>query len=116
MAPPVIRRLHRDWRTTTGGDVALALRSDVPSACRADATDAGRLFEEYSERIYGFCLRFLRSPTEAEDAVQTTFLYAHRALQRGVVPEAEYPWLHAIARNVCRWQQRTIARRGPLSS
>ena len=48
--------------------------------------------------------------------MQTTFLQAHRALERGVVPELEYPWLHSIAKNVCRGQLRTIARRGPLAS
>lgn len=77
---------------------------------------AGRLFEEYSDRIYGFCLRRLGCPADAEDAVQTTFLYAHRALQRGVVPDSESTWLHAIAKNVCRSQRRTQVRRGSASS
>ena len=40
-----------------------------------------------------------------------TYLYALRALRRGVVPASESAWLHAIARNVCRWQHRTAARR-----
>ena len=48
--------------------------------------------------------------------MQTTFLHAHRALEQGVVPELEYPWLHSIATNVCRGQLRTLARRGPLAS
>ncbi len=48
--------------------------------------------------------------------MQTTYLYAHRALERGVVPESEYVWLHSIAKNVCRWQQRTSLRRDRLVS
>jgi RNA polymerase sigma factor (sigma-70 family) len=76
----------------------------------------GRLFEEYSDRIYGYCLRRLRSSADAEDAVQMTFLCAHRAVQRGIVPESESAWLFAIAKNVCRWQQRTIFRRNRLLS
>jgi RNA polymerase sigma factor (sigma-70 family) len=77
-------------------------------------SEAARLYGAYSDRILAFCLRRLGSRSEAEDAVQTTFLYALRALRRGVEPESESAWLHAIAKNVCRWQLRTASRR-PLS-
>ena len=94
--------------------MAIAVRPDSSSACGRETTDAGRLFEQYSDRILGYCVRHLGNRAEAEDAVQTTFLYAHRALQRGIVPESEYAWLHSIAKNVCRWQQRTTFRRNRL--
>lgn len=70
-----------------------------------------RLYAEHSDRILAYCLGRLPARAEAEDAVQLTFLYALRALRRGVVPEHESGWLHAIAKNVCRWQLRTAARR-----
>lgn len=95
--------------------MAIAASSSL-SPARSLESDVGRLFEEHSERLFGYCLRFLGSRSEAEDAVQTTFLYAHRALERGVVPELEYAWLHSIAKNVCRWQLRTLARRGSLTT
>ena len=95
--------------------MAIAVTANA-SPARTIESGAGRLFEEHSERIFGYCLRFLGSRSDAEDAVQTTFLHAHRALERGVVPELEYPWLHSIATNVCRGQLRTLARRGPLAS
>lgn len=88
----------------------------TPAVISAETEEAARLFAEHSEQIFGYCLRYLRSRPEAEDAVQTTFLYALRALRRGVVPECESAWLTAIAKNVCRWQQRTLDRRGPLAS
>jgi RNA polymerase sigma factor (sigma-70 family) len=53
----------------------------------------------------------LGSRDEAEDAVQTTFLNAHRALQRGVTPAAELPWLFKIAHNVCLTRRRSARRR-----
>lgn len=81
----------------------------------AETAETARLFEEHSERILAYCLRRLGSRSEAEDAVQMTFLYALRALRRGVVPESETAWLYAIAKNVCRWQRRTQSRRGPLA-
>lgn len=94
---------------------SVTLRSEQ-SVVRGQTADAARLFEQHSNRVFGYCLRCLGSRADAEDAVQTTFLYAHRALERGVVPESEYAWLHSIAKNVCRWQQRTTARRGRLSA
>jgi RNA polymerase sigma-70 factor (ECF subfamily) len=92
--------------------VAVAVRL-TRSAAPDDSAD---LFERYSERIHAYCLHVLRDRTEAEDAVQTTFLNAHRALQRGVVPLHEYAWLHTIAKNACRMQQRTKGRRAPVAT
>lgn len=66
---------------------------------RRDA--AARLYVEYRERIYRFCLSRLRNREEAEDAVQNVFLRVHMALDRGVVPEYEAAWLYKIAHNVC---------------
>jgi RNA polymerase sigma-70 factor (ECF subfamily) len=82
---------------------------------RGDGLEAARLFELYSERIFRFCLRRLGSRADAEDAVQTTFLCALRALRRGVVPESEAAWLFTIAKNVCVSEQRTVFRRDSRS-
>jgi RNA polymerase sigma factor (sigma-70 family) len=92
--------------------VAVAVRLTRSAA----PDDSGDLFERYSERIHAYCLHVLRDRTEAEDAVQTTFLNAHRALRRGVVPLHEYAWLHTIAKNACRMQQRTKGRRAPVAN
>jgi RNA polymerase sigma factor (sigma-70 family) len=59
------------------------------------------LYERFGRQIYGYCLQRLRSPEEAEDAVQTTFMNAFRSLKHGTVPQAEQAWLYAIAQNVC---------------
>ena len=91
--------------------MAVAVRPDPSKRFDHDAAEAALLFERYSERIFAYCLHVLRDRGEAEDAVQTTFLNAHRALQRGVTPEHEYAWLHTIAKNVCRTIQRTSGRR-----
>jgi RNA polymerase sigma factor (sigma-70 family) len=92
--------------------VAVAVRP-TRSAAPDDTAD---LFERYSQRIHAYCLHVLRDRTEAEDAVQTTFLNAHRALRRGVTPLHEYAWLHTIAKNACRMQQRTKGRRAPVAN
>ena len=87
----------------------------APALVDADVETA-RLFEAHAGEILGFCRRQLASSGDAEDALQTTFLYALRALRRGVVPDSEAAWLTAIAKNVCNTQRRTVGRRGRLTA
>ena len=100
--------------------------SAVPSVNRASfaggparapqaATTEG-LYERHSAKILGYCMHQLGSREEAEDAVQTTFMNAFRALGRGVVPEAETAWLFKIAENVCLSRRRSSWRRGRIES
>jgi RNA polymerase sigma factor (sigma-70 family) len=91
------------------------MRRAAATTVESSSTDAGQLYERYSRRILAYCLHALRDRSEAEDAVQTTFLHAHRALQRGVTPEHEFAWLHTIAKNVCRVQKRTAARKAVVT-
>jgi RNA polymerase sigma factor (sigma-70 family) len=86
-----------------------------PGRHLAATPDAGGLYANYSAQILAYCRHHLGSRSDAEDALQTTFLLAHRALRRGVVPECESAWLTAIARNVCRAQHRTRTRRAIVS-
>lgn len=65
------------------------------------ATLTNDLYKLYGTQIYAYCLRRLRFREEAEDAVQTTFLNAFRALQRGTSTHAEQAWLYKIAQHVC---------------
>jgi RNA polymerase sigma-70 factor, ECF subfamily len=72
---------------------------------------AERLFREHSGWIYGYCLRLLRSPEEAEDALQTTYLNACRSLGRGFQPNADSAWLLRITQNACLTRLRASGRR-----
>jgi DNA-directed RNA polymerase specialized sigma24 family protein len=82
----------------------------------AAVPDAGGVFAKYSAQIFAYCLHSLGSASDAEDALQTTFLQAHRAIQRGDVPNCESAWLTAIAKNACRWQHRIRRRRATASA
>jgi RNA polymerase sigma-70 factor, ECF subfamily len=91
----------------------------APEATRADlappaSETAEQLFQEHAGWIYGYCLRLLRSPEEAEDALQTTYLNACRSLNRGTRPEVGSAWLLRIAQNVCFARMRSSGRRGRL--
>jgi RNA polymerase sigma factor (sigma-70 family) len=68
---------------------------------------AERLYEDYSGRVYRYCLSRLDSPEEAEDALQATYLNAWRSLSSGVEPISTSPWLFQIASNVCSSMLRT---------
>ena len=85
----------------------------VPAARRSAPSDDAfeALYEHYSDRVFGYCLKWLRCREEAEDAVQSTFLYAMRGLRRGVVPRLDEAWLLAIARNVCLTRTEATRRR-----
>lgn len=74
------------------------------------------LYERHAAKIQSYCHHQLGSREEAEDAVQTTFMNAFRALGRGVVPEAESAWLFKIAENVCLSRRRSSWRRGRIES
>ena len=98
----------------------------VPSIGRASLVEAPRvapqaaatqgLYERHASKIQSYCQHQLGSREEAEDAVQTTFMNAFRALGRGVVPEAESAWLFKIAENVCLSRRRSSWRRGRIES
>jgi RNA polymerase sigma-70 factor (ECF subfamily) len=76
------------------------------------ATDVDRAFEAlvfiYQDQLYTFVLRQVRSPQDAEDIVQETFLQVYHALKR-YPPEriralALRPWIYKIARYI--WYNR----------
>src|SRR4051812_11351058 len=60
------------------------------------------IYDRHHAPLLGFCRHLLRSHDEAEDALQQTFLRAHRSLRSQGAPEELRPWLFAIARNRCR--------------
>jgi RNA polymerase sigma factor (sigma-70 family) len=97
----------------------MAVAQEASSAVRlepAASETAERLFQEHSGWIYGYCLRLLRSPEEAEDAVQATYLNACRSLKQGFVPRADSAWLLKVAQNVCITRLRSSGRRARLEA
>src|SRR5215469_8005738 len=70
-------------------------------ARRAVGARVGRLFEAHGQMVFALCNVLLGNRQEAEDALQQTFLSAHRSMLSGTVPEEPAAWLAAIARNEC---------------
>lgn len=95
--------------TYAGRRESTAVAEDAATATRA-------LYERYGQRVFSFCLSRLRDSNEAQDATQTTFLYALRALDNGVDPRSELAWLLTIAHNTCRSIRRSLNRRDARTS
>lgn len=78
----------------------------VGAAQRGDVASLGLLLERYRAPLYGLALRLLGSGSEAQDAVQDTFLVALRKIDQVREPAAVGGWLHMILRNVCLMRMR----------
>ncbi|MFC7550356.1 RNA polymerase sigma factor [Plantactinospora sp. GCM10030261] len=82
------------------------------SAATAGNRDAfGALFDRHVQAVHRHCFRLTASWAAAEDATQSTFLLAWRKRgQARLVDDSLLPWLLAVATNVVRDQQRSLAR------
>ena len=69
---------------------------------RGDESAFAALYDRHHAPLLAFCRHMVGSREDGEDALQQTFLRAHRALLAGRVPDTVRPWLFAIARNRCR--------------
>jgi RNA polymerase sigma-70 factor (ECF subfamily) len=65
-------------------------------------------------QLYAHCLRMLRSPQDADDAVQESLLRAWRALPRFDGRAPIRAWLYRIATNVCLSAMRKRERLVPI--
>jgi RNA polymerase sigma factor (sigma-70 family) len=86
-------------------------QSNGARAAAAGNDETARLYGKYARQLYRYCLARLRSPEEAEDAVQNTFVRVHGALAKGTTPRFEAAWLYKIAHNVCLTRVETRSRR-----
>jgi RNA polymerase sigma factor (sigma-70 family) len=68
---------------------------------RGDPAAFETLYERHARELLSFCTYLLGSRQDAEDAVQSTFAAAYRALLGRERPVALRPWLFTIARNAC---------------
>lgn len=85
--------------------IPLAKLDDARLAARTGAGDAAAfsaLYDRHHASLLAFCRHMLGNRQDGEDALQQTFIRAHRALLRGQLPDEPRAWLFAIARNRCR--------------
>jgi RNA polymerase sigma-70 factor (ECF subfamily) len=77
-------------------------------------TEIEQLYREHRAGLVRLIERELRDHHDAEDVVQTAFLDAQRALERGTIPRNPRAWLAAIALNAGRRLRRRRLNAEPL--
>src|SRR5829696_5672911 len=95
LSPRSLRLPPRLLRAAPDERLVAALR-------RGDEKAFEAIYDRHHRALLGFCRHMVGSLEEAEDALQQTFLRAHRALTEHGPPEDVRPWLFTIARNRCR--------------
>ena len=96
------------------GTIRADRETDVIKSALLKKAPAGTfesLYKRHAQDVYRYCRAMLGRQADAEDATQTTFLNAYRALERGETPRDARSWLQAIALNVCREHYRSAGRR-----
>ena len=66
----------------------------------------GELYQRYMELVYGVCLKYLKEPEPAQDAVMQIFEELVSKLKKHEVDNFR-GWLHQVAKNYCLMQLRT---------
>ncbi|MBO9632484.1 MAG: sigma-70 family RNA polymerase sigma factor [Chitinophagaceae bacterium] len=66
----------------------------------------GLLFQRYMDLMYGVCLKYLKEPESAKDAVMQLFEELTRKLRQHQVENVK-SWLHTLAKNHCLMQLRS---------
>ena len=66
----------------------------------------GELYQRYMELVYGVCLKYLKEPELAQDAVMQIFEELVSKLKKHEV-ENFRGWLHQVSKNFCLMQLRT---------
>lgn len=101
-------------------DTQLVIAARDPASAEAAESFAG-LYDRYADRIHTYCSSRLRDDAAAADALQETWVRAHRCLGRLADPATFRSWLFAIARttviDIARARGRHNARRdwGPIA-
>src|SRR5256712_5547861 len=68
-------------------------------ASRGSARAFALLYERHHQALYRYCLAIVRTPEDAQDALQSTFMRAFAALRASERDVAVRPWLFRIAHN-----------------
>ena len=79
-------------------------------------SELSEIFQQYSGQIRRYVTGMVRSPEEAEEITQETFLRAHRKLSSLADPDKLSPWLYRIATNLSYDRLRSSARRPHLDA
>ncbi|HVF81456.1 MAG TPA: sigma-70 family RNA polymerase sigma factor [Flavisolibacter sp.] len=76
----------------------------------ADLAVLGDLYQRYMDLVYGVCLKYLKEPEDAQDAVMAIFEELVAKLQKHSVENFK-SWLYTLAKNHCLMRLRSGKRK-----
>jgi len=82
-------------------------REVVAAIVAGDPAGLACAYDSYAASLHGYCRTMLRSPDEAADAVQDTFVVTAARVGELHDPYHLRPWLYAVARNECHSRLRS---------
>jgi RNA polymerase sigma-70 factor (ECF subfamily) len=92
--------MERRLSGTPGDDLKGARDADLVARAKAGDTEAfGELVRRYQRPVFRIVLRMVKSPDDADDLTQDTFIRAHRGLKTFKEEFDFHPWLYRIAVN-----------------
>lgn len=80
----------------------------------AELSVLGDLYQRYMELIYGVCLKYLKNPDDAQDAVMAVFEELVTKLKQHEV-SAFKSWVYTVAKNHCLMRLRSKKRTQPTA-
>ncbi len=81
-------------------------RADILNAQRGDRQAFERVYSRYAAQTYALCLRLLKQPSRAEDAVQDVFIRLWQKLPQYRFESRFATWLHRLTINLVLNEQR----------
>jgi RNA polymerase sigma factor (sigma-70 family) len=91
---------NKDKSTLGDEELILTYRS------KDDKEAVGILFNRYSHLVFGVCMKYLKDPEEARDAVLQIFEKLYVDLKKHEVQKFSF-WIHRVAQNFCLMQLRS---------
>ncbi|MDB5206428.1 MAG: sigma-70 family polymerase sigma factor [Flavisolibacter sp.] len=73
----------------------------------SDLAVLGDLYQRYMDLVYGVCLKYLKEPEDAQDAVMAVFEELVTKLQKHQVENFK-SWLYTLAKNHCLMRLRSL--------
>ena len=68
------------------------------------------LYERYMELVYGLCIKYLKDPEVAKDAVMGIFETLVRDLRKPIAVRYFKSWLYSVSKNYCLMQIRAAGK------
>ena len=87
--------------------------SQLEAIAKGDQTAMERLFEQYKQDVFRYCMSILSDYHAAEDVTQEVFLHIFRFAQQYKGQAAIRTWIFAIAKNAATEYYRKSSRSAP---